>query len=396
MSGPGALALLLVGTAAFGQQLRPERLYVGSNLLVGSSRMVALGGAEVALAEGAPALSDNLAALAHRSPRQEWNWDLDIALSYVGFRLGNTAQLDLDNDGTPDESQESRQWLVGMKLQFENVGVGGYTRLGTNAFCPVAACAPADLVRVELATHAMAAAVAFARDALIVGGGLYVLTGSVRHQGSAWSYGGNGLTLSALLRPPGRPYRIAASFEPPVVAPLEAHGGPTQVAGRPLHAALVSPLQVSVGFSLRLGEGAVNYNALSPAAQWQWKTAEHAAPRGPPGPWLVSAQLEFIGGVSQAVPLSAFTTLREARPVGEQLAVVPHLGVEHEPLPGRLRLRAGAMLEPALFRDGPGRPHLTGGAQVFLFHKLDDWSLTFSFDLARGYNDFGLAFGVWR
>lgn len=389
--------LLSALAASAQEELLPERLYVGSNLLVGSARMVALGGAEVAIAEGAAALSDNLAALAHRSPKQRREWDVDIALSYVGFRFGNTQNLDLDNDGTRDESQESRQWLAGMKLQFHNVGVGGFTRLGTSAFCLTLACGAGDVVRVELATHAMAAAVALWEDQLIVAAGLYVLVGSFRHQATERGYGANGFTGSALVRPRRAPYRVGISFEPPVVAPYDAAvPGPASMAGRRLYAALTSPTQLSVGVSWRLGEGAHRYNMLSPAAEAQWGVHEHSNADGPPGQWLLSAQLEVIGGVSRAVPLSAFTTLREPRPVGERIALVPHVGVEHETIPGRVRLRAGAMLEPSLFRDTAGRPHLTGGAQLFLFHKLDDWALTLSFDLARGYNDFGLAFGVWR
>jgi hypothetical protein len=82
--------------------------------------------------------------------------------------------------------------------------------------------------------------------------------------------------------------------------------------------------------------------------------------------------------------------------VGDSALVQPRAGVEYEPFLGRLRLRMGAFIEPSPFEGRPARPHLTGGFELFLFHYLDAWAVTASFDLSRRYSDFGISVGFWR
>jgi hypothetical protein len=83
-------------------------------------------------------------------------------------------------------------------------------------------------------------------------------------------------------------------------------------------------------------------------------------------------------------------------PVAVSGALEPRIGLEHETLPGRLRLRAGAYLEPSAYASVSPRIHGTGGLEVRLFHALQDWSLSASFDVARLYYNFGLSLGVFR
>jgi len=114
------------------------------------------------------------------------------------------------------------------------------------------------------------------------------------------------------------------------------------------------------------------------------------------GRWLLTAQVDVVGGVENAVPVRSFTSLVAPQPVGESTKFQPRLGVEHEAWPGRLRTRLGAFLEPSPFRDTRPRPHVTGGFELFLFHYWEDWALSASFDVARRYSNFGVSVGFWR
>src|SRR5688500_13678334 len=97
---------LLVAGAARAQEsgddlstAQPERLYLGSTTLLGSSRVLALGGAYVAIAEGASGIPQNLAALAHRRQDLDRDYDVGITASLLELAVTPAEQRDMDNDG---------------------------------------------------------------------------------------------------------------------------------------------------------------------------------------------------------------------------------------------------------------------------------------------------------
>src|SRR6218665_478463 len=93
--------VLLAGSGARAQDdvpavTPPQRPYPNSRLLmgsppggglVGSSRVVGLGGAYVGIAEGVVGFASNLAALAHRSPQLDKDWDVGVTLSWLDLAL---------------------------------------------------------------------------------------------------------------------------------------------------------------------------------------------------------------------------------------------------------------------------------------------------------------------
>jgi len=83
-------------------------------------------------------------------------------------------------------------------------------------------------------------------------------------------------------------------------------------------------------------------------------------------------------------------------PAGASFYVVPRLGVEHELLPKRLRLRTGAWLEPNLVRGSQLRPHVTFGFEVFTLRVIDDWSISAALDAAPRYFAASVGIGWWR
>ena len=81
---------------------------------------------------------------------------------------------------------------------------------------------------------------------------------------------------------------------------------------------------------------------------------------------------------------------------GNELYLVPRLGVEHEVLPKRLRLRTGVWLEPNLARGSALRPHVTFGFEVFTLRLYEDWTISAALDAAPRYFAASIGIGWWR
>ena len=74
---------------AWAQSALPERLYLDTGALLGSNRMVGLGGAYAGIAEGADGLTSNLASVAHREKTLDRRWDLDATFSLMSLPIGS-------------------------------------------------------------------------------------------------------------------------------------------------------------------------------------------------------------------------------------------------------------------------------------------------------------------
>ena len=384
---------------------RPERLYVNSGLLMGSSRVVGLGGAYVGIAEGVVGFASNLAALAHRAPRLDKEWDVGVSLSWMDLPLSEAKGKDLDNDGVPDDAPETLQLFGAVMLQYHNVGLGFSLRNYRVGYCNTATCDRDDLIRVSQLHASLAGAVALGRDDFILGFGIYSAQAILNHKHEGdWFYSSTGVALDMLYRPLGRPYRLGLSVRPEIRGPWRRQGEqPSFIAGRQIYSAVVSPGVVSLGVSWRMGKGAELYNRLSPATRQQMLEGDYFTEvpseddsQAPEGRWLFSVQGDLLSAVENAVSMHSFTALTAPERVGASPMLQPRVGVEHETWPGRLRTRMGAFIEPSPFEGRPARPHLTGGFELLLFHYLDDWALTASFDASRRYSNFGISVGFWR
>lgn len=410
---PGFLAALavlasalLAAAPALAQEpdgTRSGRLYLNPSVLVGSGRVVSLGGAYVGIAEGAAGFSSNLASLAQRNPTLDRDWDLDVLASIL---TAPRKTFDLDNDGDPDDQYLSNtNVLLGLMLQYKNYGLGAYTRFARIDFCANASNPCSDPLTVTVGNSALAGAIGFGDDEFLAALGLYMASGKFEYQGHSWDYAGTGFAVDVLYRPRNRPYRIGLSVKPQVIAPYRPQAGQSpSVAGHTLFAAVVSPALVSVGTSVLLGPGAERYNRLSPAARRQAIEeaeghriiAEPPAEPPPVGTVLVTAQVDLLSGVEGAVPLGAFLSAEPPPTIGESLYLVPRVGAEYEPWRGRLRGRLGAYLEPSPFPDRPYRPHMTAGFELFVLHYIQDWELSGTFDIAPLYSNIGISVGFWH
>lgn len=393
---------LCAGAVASAQeQPRPEALYVHTPLFLGTPRAVGMGGAFVAVAEGASYTSTH-ASFANPPRDASKNFDFDFTLETAEPLFGAVTDQDLQNDGVAD-GVTTLQFLMGAQLRYRAVGVGAYLRSTGLFYCLNAACGagPDEVLTVSLASWGVSAAVAFWDEQIVTALGAHGVAAGFGTDSEQRGYNGGGPGVDVLWRPRGLPFRVGATYRPGIVAALVADPSkPFTVAGRRVFTAAASPHVFSLGASVRVGEFAATFNErrVQPQTADEGFIASTFGNRHEPvpGALLLSVQVDLTTPVQNAVSSDAFVANGSLPSVGTQFAVAPRVGVEHLTWPGRLRLRAGGWLEPSPITGRGPRPHVTAGFELFLFHLLLDWGVVAAVDVAPGYNQGTVSFGTWH
>ncbi len=396
---PWVLLVAAVGHA----QGRTDELYVNPTLLVSSSRLTAMAGASVAIGEGSEGMATNYAAVAQRSPRRTRRWDWDTTFSLLATPVDNQKDFENDNQktttATAKTSAQPIEAQAGFYLQYLKFGLGGFGRFSTRSLCLDVSCT--ERLSATTTHGGLVVGAAFFQDQLVIALGFNVTSARFTTLSEDVEYSGTSFGVGGLLRMHHLPFRIGASF-------LLGHSGrPTTafstIAGRPLFEGITTPHKISIGASFRLGPGSERYNRVSQSLVDEQPKYEGAPvlPHDadfdtPPGPWLLSAQFDAILPVGNATTVRPFLFGEPALPAGESFYVVPRIGVEHELVPKRLRLRLGTWLEPNLVQGSTVRPHGTFGFEVFAVHLYDDWSISAALDAAPRYFAASVGIGWWR
>jgi hypothetical protein len=236
------------------------------------------------------------------------------------------------------------------------------------------------------------------RDSLVLGASLTSVRGQVNlrpplgpvttllYEGSTWR-------LGALLKPRGRAFRVGLSLDRGGRARPAASRATFPVATA---AEVVFPWTLALGASAWLGPNAGRYNEPSPfalARHPEWGEGPRLE-RSRRRPVLVTAQVDLVGPVRNAVSVeSALLTGAEVRS-GEDASVAVRAGVEWEGWPDVLRVRGGSYLEPSRTGGDP-RPHGTLGLEVRIPFWPWDLQAGFAADVARMYANASLSLGFW-
>lgn len=394
-----ALFIGVQATAALAQS--SDYLYVNPSLVVSSSRINALAGASTGIGEGAEGMAGNYAAAANRDPRLKRRWDWDATFSFVSTPV--PAWRDFENDGRNQPSTVPTEAQLGLLFQYSRLGLGFFARSSSRSLCTDAACA-ARLSTTET-LGGLVFAVTLLEDQLVLGGGAHLTSATLSLGGSdAFAWAGASFGGGVLVRPHRLPFRVGAQLIVGHQGELSRGDPAGTLLDRPIPRGTVSPARLSVGASVRLGEGRERYNRVSKALLDELPTSrapETLPPSDeletPPGRVMLVAQVDVY------FPLSVHTTTATpfllgevGAPAGGAVNAAPRVGVEWEPLDHRLRVRGGAWLEPG-FIEGRGlRVHGSGGAEVFVVHLLEDWSVSLSFDFTARYLAAGLGLGFWH
>ena len=453
----GLLALVAASPAS-AQRLEPLsfEIDVHNGPVLGSSRMIGLGGAYSAVATGIGGVAWNPASYASREFWEtDWlAWDMAIGMLIPSTYSGS----DYDNNGDNTAAYDGFLYGdFGLGFQLGALGFGFLLRSFTYDVQ-----VDARAVSVGLLTGSYGGGYGFWGGQIVVGGGARTAQLDVSEGVSLLSLAGTAPEVGTLLRIAGEPWRLGAAFRAGLTVDNDQGGGVT--GGLALPRAAHLPWELQVGFAYQFGDRPLNRRFVDPtgaenslATHHRRRRAERANAQlvreslqsGAPTPvgtrpadpqwravearravtedlWLehdlealeltrahelrrlsrryvmISGEVVVTGPTSDGVGLEGF--LRAQRDIsGQDVTASVRLGVEFEPWVERLKLRFGSYYEPSRFVDGHGRMHATAGFDLHVvdwdvFGIVDKtaWRITMVADIANRYFDWGIGLGVWH
>lgn len=339
--------------------------------VVSSNKIISMGGAYTAIAQGADAHLINPASFSNR-PRQtsdpswfsgDWtlSWFNDAPSSYADAQQGFGDSFHID---------------FGFDLKFGRLGLGlhGYQQGFT-----IERPASSQFIEVFAGYGGLGIGWSFLEEQLDVGLilGAASLTITERDtstlQTHTYTSEGQGLTLGAHLALDDRPWQIGLRARREIRG-YDLSEVSDQMGER--RARITIPRQLTVGGAYDL-----------PVRTYQ----------GHPTTLLLSLDLVLTGSSEQAMRLDDFALAPDNASLPTQThptTLAPHMGAAYELLHNRLRLRAGSYWEPDRAPDEVGRPHITLGGEMRV-HLVWDWRIDACIDLAPGYTNWGVGVGFW-
>lgn len=352
---------------------------------VGDARMVAMGGAGLALINGSAGLLLNASAPAVRLTTDNDRWTFDWHFDYLNGQLSS----DYDNNGVSlDKASGAQLVTFGASLR---IGKWAYAITGTGQTAPIEG-ATSDLVA-EAGRGRLAIARWFPDIDTAIG-----LTAQFVHfrldaaRERMFDITGSGVAVGATWLPSMQDFRVAVAVETPIV------GGEVKAAACDPMACMIGsdgpyilPDQVESAARVGIG-GAYRWG---PTAWNQLVKPKFRDERA----LTVAADLWLVGTTRNGHGLEKFG-MQELQRSGERGAIGARAGAEFEALPGRLRIRAGTYWEPSRFANVTGRLHGTFGVEVRVW-QFRAWGprrarIGMLTDIAARYRNIGLSVGFWR
>jgi hypothetical protein len=405
--------------------------------VLASSRITALAGAYVALAELSDGNPYNPASPAIRVPYSILPTDYDLTGSFT--LPASLSATDFYNSGTKGFAYNDFVFLTGGgNLQHSHWGLGATLNFQiynlTNANLP-----SFSGLQLSLATGHVLAAYGFFDDQFYAGVGARIVSLTANGSGlgsrTLLSMSGAGFEAGVVWAPRPFPFRLGVAGRSPVdgnpepTSEIQPNAQGDTLAG-PLFipSSIVLPWEIEAGVAVQFGPRPLNLSwtdrrrvtdaeieaerqANPPPAGGEPENRNTTAARIlerryeaiPRQQVLVTTSLLLTGPVSDAVGVESFLSQKVDRS-GQTLSVTPRLGVESEVVPYWLRVRAGSYYEPTRFSNSSPRLHGTFGvdAKVFswsvfgLFQDWTAWRLGGMVDGARDYLGWSISVGLWH
>ncbi|HJZ85806.1 MAG TPA: hypothetical protein VKN99_11580 [Polyangia bacterium] len=359
-------------------------LYSGA--VLGSTKIVGMGGASIAVAEGSAYMSANPAAAAVRPATSNDTWDWDWHLDWLNPDLGS----DLDNNGSTTHVSRTLLLTGGLLGQWHSWGLG----LTATFRRDVVQAGTGGQADPTVMVGALVLARSFWDDALTLGLSLRVGAFSIgefandQRTRTLFELSGATFQAGALWRPPESNLRVGLSAALPVAGQTPSVTGcdPMNCDGFILPNQVEVPWEIAAGVAWRVG--ATPWNRKITA---RWRDEREL---------VLAADVVVSGPVENGDGIAAFLN-QQLQPSGRSASVSVRGGAEFEWVPGWLRVRAGSYWEPARFSDVSGRVHGTAGLDVRLF-SFGLWNqpyrarLSLALDLAERYGNGALSLGFWH
>lgn len=359
-----------------------------------SQRVVGLGGAFAAVAEGAEAHLVNPASFAVRpltASKRWYDWDFGMSI-FSG--LGSSVDLDQNHLGARADAAQLSQ--LGFNLKFGRLGVGFHLRSQDYTLRVTSKQRPEARFDFQQSFGGFGFAYALADGEWVLGTVLGLGTSRLSDSsspeelrlGSPLGFHNFGFVHA----PRGEQWRIGGSLQLPVaLRPQDVAGNPitapAMLGHRATPSAILLPWQAAVGVAWMWGRRPLNQ---LPAY------LDTAAIRGkfPRDYVMVTADLVLTGPGNDAVGVQPYLAGLSA-PIGRVGTPSLRAGAESEVIDNRLAVRAGSYFEPSRYQGYLGRVHATGGADVRLTLGWN-WRISWCFDVAQGYVNSAFGLGLWH
>jgi len=377
------LAGALAGAARAGNPPIVDRNYaidLYDGVAIGSTVMVAMGGAGAALINGTAGALINPSAIAVRATTDldSWSWDYHLDA------LTGKYSSDYDNNGVVTGQDSGASLLTGgLGLRYHDWSIATTAVIQT-APVPGASTtldASASRVQVILGNYQP-------QYDLAIGAGVQFASFSIADGNTKlFEVSGTGLIFGATWLPHDQSIRIGAAIDLPISGGQVTTSAcdPMSCDGYILPNEVDAPAQVVGGVAYRIGPTAWNQPTVTPFRDERALT--------------LAADLVVTGATANGYGIEAFS-MQQLKRSGRGIGVSPRGGAEFEWLPGRLRLRGGSYWEPSRFDGVGGRLHVTIGAElaVWEFHFFGPrrLRLTFTGDEAARYRNIGASIGFWH
>lgn len=374
-----ALAALLFASRVVAQEGARVDFHQGP--VVSSGRVIGLGGAYLAVAEGADAQLVNPAAYAIRPAYSVDDWfDWDIALSW--FDVGAKDDIDLDQSGRA-AFDDAQLLQAGFNLKF---GRHGFGMLVAQQAFRISRVIDGREEALEYGQLIPSFGYAYAWDEWTFGAAIIGSNAQIRRpEGQPFAQlTGGGLLFGAVYHHQESPWRFGATLRTRSVG--AEFVGDAQALNALVPREIVLPFALAVGVARMWGERAFN-----PKASYGEGTP---APRRGRRYLMATGDLVLTGPTQDAVAAQAFLEA-DSTPRDMPASLSVRAGLEAEVIADRLALRVGTYFEP--YRPEPlqGRWHATGGADL-AFELWWRLKLGVVIDVAERYLNFGLGLGFWH
>ncbi len=407
--------------------------------VLGSGRIVGMGGAYAAIATGIDGSLLNPAGFAERAEHEIdwWEWELTGGVWFGGLFSKN----DFDNNGSSALGASDTVTLsVGGRLQYAQVGFG-VTAIGQ--VYSLQNEAEGTSTAVTFTNLRFGGGYDFVRGDLVVGLSARFLAFDLEGSGpesTNIAFSGLGAEVGAIYRPGLRRYRVGAVFRTPIESKPETDGertgdGVLRADRFVLPARVHAPWETVLGFAYQFGPRRNNVvwrhtKDIKRHLKRRIETDTYVAPGTYGGPYypelpkdptkalqvaiendreserrylatqprkyaLLSVDLLLFGPTRDGQSVEAFLVQRR-EPSGRKVSVGVRAGTEAEVVSNRLKFRLGSYLEPARTASGSYRLHGTFGSDVRLFAVWgSSIRATVTTDLAKRYFDWGVGVGLW-
>jgi hypothetical protein len=360
--------------------------------IVSSNRVIGLGGAYIAVAEGTDGHLVNPVAWTLRSRESlDTHFDWDAGFSMLSLSSGEA--LDIDQSGATGLFDRGYHLQLGGNLKFGRHGFGiqGTTQTYELSVSP-------DEIRQEDIRYAQSFttvgyAYAFLDGALTCGVSISLVSARLGPQDDTETnedvvVSGGGLLLGVLWAPPEQAFRLGAT--------ARNHMPGEDVTGQSNFTALDAPERITAPWQLGLG-GAymLGPRVFNPKPSFGAHPEGQAPKRIDAHRYVLLAADLVATGPSGAGTIGTQGYLRnQPRAVGQSTTIALRMGAESEVIERLLRLRGGSYYEPSRFEDG-GRIHGTLGFDLRA-PLWFDWKINAVIDIADGYINGGVGVGLWH